>query len=44
MIGLGPVERDPRQPIVFVDATTVATEFGVCRRTINRMTASAARQ
>lgn len=40
MVGLGPVERDPRQPIVFIDATTVASEFGVCRRTIGRMIAS----
>jgi hypothetical protein len=40
MVGLGPVERDPRQPIVFVDVATVASEFGVCRRTIGRMIAS----
>jgi hypothetical protein len=39
IVGLGSVDRDPRQPIVFIDATTVASEFGACRRTTDRMIA-----
>jgi hypothetical protein len=37
LVGLGPVDRDPREPIMFVDATKVASEFGVSRRTVSRL-------
>jgi hypothetical protein len=37
LVGLGPVERNPREPITFIDATTVANELGVCRRTVSRL-------
>jgi hypothetical protein len=37
LAGLGPVERNPREPITFIDATKVANELGVCRRTVGRM-------
>jgi hypothetical protein len=37
LVGLGPVERNLCEPIKFIDATTVASELGVCRRTIGRM-------
>jgi hypothetical protein len=39
LVGLGPVDRDPREPITLIDATTVANELGVCRRTVGRMIA-----
>ena len=39
LVGLGPVERNSREPITFIDATTVANELGVCRRTVSRLIA-----
>jgi hypothetical protein len=37
LVGLSPVARDPHEPIRFIDATTVAGELGVCRRTVSRL-------
>jgi hypothetical protein len=37
LVGLSTVDRDPREPITFIDATTVASEFGVSRRTVSRL-------
>jgi hypothetical protein len=39
LVGLGPVERNSREPITFIDATTVANELGVYRRTVSRLIA-----